>query len=65
MKKHQRRIADLFDGRDERAVIRNRREREELRIKQEFKQWWEWIEQTRQTQNDPNPYVRLVAAFRG
>ena len=65
LKKHQRRIADLFDALEDRTVVRNRREREERRVEDEFKQWWEWIEQTRQTQNDPNPYVRLVAVFRG
>jgi hypothetical protein len=63
--KHQRRIADLFDGLDDQAKARTRRDREERRIREEFDQWWDWIKQTRETQNDPNPYVRLVAVFRG
>jgi superfamily II DNA or RNA helicase len=63
--RHRRRIADLFDKADDRAAVRNRREREERRLEDEFDQWWDWIEKTRQTQDDPNPYVRLVAAFRG
>ncbi len=63
--KHQRRIADLFNGLDDQARARTRREREERRISEEFDQWWDWIKQTRETQNDPNPYVRLVAVFRG
>jgi superfamily II DNA or RNA helicase len=63
--KHQRRIADLFDALEDRTTTRNRREREEQRVEDEFRQWWDWIEKTRQTQDDPNPYVRLVAVFRG
>ena len=63
--RHQRHIADLFEQMEDRAVVRNRREREERRVEDEFKQWWDWIDKTRQTQNDPNPYVRLVAVFRG
>jgi hypothetical protein len=63
--KHQRRIADLFDGLDDQARARTKRDREKRRIREEFDQWWDWIKQTRETQNDPNPYVRLVAVFRG
>ena len=63
--KHQRRIADLFEGLDDQARARTRREREDRRIREEFDHWWDWIKQTRETQNDPNPYVRLVAVFRG
>ena len=63
--KHQRRIDDLFDGMEDHARARTRRDRERQRVEDEFKQWWDWIEQTRETQNDPNPYVRLVAVFRG
>lgn len=63
--KHQRRIDDLFDGMEDHARARTRRDREWQRVEDEFKKWWDWIEQTRETQNDPNPYVRLVAVFRG
>ena len=63
--KHQRRIDDLFDGMEDHARTRTRRDRERQRVEDEFKQWWDWIAQTRETQNDPNPYVRLVAVFRG
>jgi superfamily II DNA or RNA helicase len=63
--KHARKIADLFDGLEDRAVTRSRRERKEQQVEDEFNQWWDWIEKTRQTQDDPNPYVRLVAVFRG
>lgn len=30
-----------------------------------FNDYWEWISETRQTADDPNPYVRIVAVFRG
>ena len=30
-----------------------------------FEDYWEWISETRQTADDPNPYVRIVAVFRG
>lgn len=30
-----------------------------------FHDYWEWISETRQTADDPNPYVRIVAVFRG
>jgi superfamily II DNA or RNA helicase len=65
LRKHRRRIADLFEGQEDKAKARTRREREERCVDAEFGQWWEWIKQTRETQNDPNPYVRLVAVFRG
>jgi Skp family chaperone for outer membrane proteins len=63
--KHQRRIDDLFDNMEDQARTRKKRDRERRRVEDEFKQWWDWIRQTRETQNDPNPYVRLVAVFRG
>lgn len=30
-----------------------------------FDDYWEWISETRQTADDPNPYVRIVTVFRG
>ena len=50
---------------EDHARTRTKRDRERRRVEDEFKQWWDWIRQTRETQNDPNPYVRLVAVFRG
>jgi Helicase conserved C-terminal domain len=45
--KHQRRIDGLFDGIEDHARTRTRRDRERQRVEDEFKQWWEWITQTR------------------
>ena len=63
--KHRRLIQDLFESAEDKTRARNKRDRESERVEDEFKQWWDWIEKTRQTQDDPNPYVRLVAVFRG
>jgi superfamily II DNA or RNA helicase len=63
--RHRKRIVDLFEGKDENAIQRSRRAKEEARVEREFASWWDWIEKTRQTPDDPNPYVRLVAVFRG
>lgn len=65
LSKHRRRIDDLFDGMPDHARAKTRRDEARDRVEEEFKQWWDWIAQTRETQNDPNPYVRLVAVFRG
>jgi hypothetical protein len=62
--KHRRRIDDLFDGMPDHARARTKRDRERQRVEEESQQWWDWIKQTRETQDDLNPYVRLVAVFR-
>ncbi|MFC5087749.1 hypothetical protein, partial [Microvirga arabica] len=64
-KRHEERIADLFDGMEDNAVQRSKKARQEDKVKQIFAEWWDWIKKTRDTPNDPNPYVRLVAVFRG
>src|SRR5262249_6983128 len=63
--RHGRTIASLFDHLDHSALHQSRRKRQEARIEETFAAWWDWIEKTRQTADDPNPYVRLVAVFRG
>jgi superfamily II DNA or RNA helicase len=63
--KHRRRIADLFDHLGDSALHQGRRKQRETKIEETFDAWWDWIKKTRETPNDPNPYVRLVAVFRG
>jgi superfamily II DNA or RNA helicase len=63
--RHRKRIVDLFEGKEENAIQRSRRAKEEAKVEREFKSWWDWVEKTRQTPDDSNPYVRLVAVFRG
>lgn len=64
-KRHQRRIADLFDAVEDNAIQRNRKAKQETKVERDFAAWWDWIQKTRETPNDPNPYVRLIAVFRG
>jgi hypothetical protein len=64
-KRHEKRIADLFDGMEDNAIQRSKKARQEEKVEQIFAAWWDWIKKTRETPNDPNPYVRLVAVFRG
>jgi hypothetical protein len=55
-----------FFGRlEENAIQRSKKARQEEKVEQIFASWWDWIKKTRETPNDPNPYVRLVAMFRG
>jgi hypothetical protein len=63
--KHRRKIADLFDHLEDSSLHQRRRKQREDKIEETFAAWWNWIDKTRQTPNDPNPYVRLVAVFRG
>jgi hypothetical protein len=63
--KHRRKIADLFDHLGDNALHHGRRKQREAKIEETFDAWWDWIKKTRETPNDPNPYVRLVAVFRG
>ncbi|KQO61812.1 DEAD/DEAH box helicase [Methylobacterium sp. Leaf88] len=54
-----------FDGMDELAPQRKRKADEEAGLKRMFDGWWDWVRQTRETPDNPDPYVRLVAVFRG
>ncbi len=63
--KHQRKLADLFDHLEGNSIQKARRKQREDKIEETFAAWWDWIEKTRETPTDPNPYVRLVAVFRG
>jgi ERCC4-related helicase len=40
-------------------------EREIAKVDQRFNEYWDWVTATLQTEDDPNPYVRLIAVFRG
>jgi hypothetical protein len=48
-----------------RAAQEAKLERELVRREAMFESYWEWILETRQTADDPNPYVRVIAVFRG
>ena len=63
--KHRHRIADLFDHLTGSTLHQGRRKQQEAKIEETFDGWWDWIKKTRETPNDPNPYVRLVVVFRG
>jgi superfamily II DNA or RNA helicase len=63
--KHQRKVADLFNQLQDNSIQKARRKQREDKIEETFSAWWDWIEKTRETPTDPNPYVRLVAVFRG
>jgi superfamily II DNA or RNA helicase len=63
--KHRRKIADMFDHLENSSLHQGRRKQREDKVEETFAAWWSWIDKTRQTPNDPNPYVRLVAVFKG
>jgi ERCC4-related helicase len=48
-----------------RAAQEAKLERELARSEAVFDSYWDWVLETRQTADDPNPYVRVVAVFRG
>jgi superfamily II DNA or RNA helicase len=62
---HRQAIKDLFGRLEDNAIQRSKKARQEEKVEQIFASWWDWIKKTRETPNDPNPYVRLVAVFRG
>ncbi|QRM36033.1 DEAD/DEAH box helicase [Microvirga sp. VF16] len=63
--RHRQTITDLFGRLEDNAIQRSKKARQEEKVEQIFASWWDWIKKTRETPNDPNPYVRLVAVFRG
>lgn len=63
--RHAEALQLRFDGMDDLAPQKRRKADEEAGIKRMFDGWWDWVRQTRETPDNPDPYVRLVAVFRG
>jgi ERCC4-related helicase len=63
--KHKVQLELKFDLDKGNSIQKTKLERAIKRSDNLFKDYWRWIEETRQTADDPNPYVRLVAVFRG
>lgn len=63
--RHAKVLQLRFEGMEPTAPQRKRKAEQEARLQKTFEGWWEWVKQTRETPNNPDPYVRLVAVFRG
>jgi superfamily II DNA or RNA helicase len=64
--RHQEQLRFRFDiEKGLRAAQEAKLEQALTKSEKLFKNYWEWINETRQTVDDPNPYVRLVAVFMG
>ncbi len=64
--RHQEQLRFRFDvGKGIRAAQEAKLDRALNRSEKMFEDYWEWINETRQTADDPNPYVRIVAVFKG
>ena len=64
--RHQQQLRFRFDvEKGIRATQEARLEQALSKSEKHFDEYWEWINETRQTADDLNPYVRIVAVFRG
>ncbi|MEX0328914.1 MAG: helicase-related protein [Ruegeria sp.] len=64
--RHQEQLRFKFDlDKGIRSAQEARLEQAMAKSEKLFNDYWEWISETRQTADDPNPYVRIVAVFRG
>ncbi|KQP00291.1 hypothetical protein ASF32_13715 [Methylobacterium sp. Leaf91] len=54
-----------FEGMEDHAPQRKRKADQESKLRRTFESWWDWVKQTRETPDNPDPHVRLVAVFRG
>lgn len=64
--RHQQQLRFRFDlDKGIRAAQEAKLEQALAKSEKLFDDYWEWISETRQTADDPNPYVRIVAVFRG
>ena len=64
--RHQQQLRFRFDPeKGIRAAQEAKLEQALTKSEKLFADYWEWISETRQTADDPNPYVRIVAVFRG
>ena len=50
---------------DKNSLLKCRYEQAYQNTEQIFLDYWNWIEETQQTEENRNPYVRVVAVFRG
>ncbi|MGU3476568.1 helicase-related protein [Methylobacterium sp. D48H] len=63
--RHDKVLQLRFEGMEATAPQQKRKADQEARLRKTFEGWWDWVKQTRETPDNANPYVRLVAVFRG
>ena len=63
--RHATVLQKRFEGMEDHAPQRKKKAEQERKLERMFEGWWEWVRQTRETPKNPDPYVRLVAVFRG
>ena len=63
--RHATVLQKRFEGMEDHVPQRKKKAEQERKLERMFEGWWEWVRQTRETPKNPDPYVRLVAVFRG